>query len=352
MTMTSKILNIGFIGNGKSVNRYHAPFILSRKDLFKIKKIYTVDRSKDAWEDIEGVEYTEDLNSLLNDKDIDVIIVSTPSRFHAEYAKKAIEAGKNCVVEKPFTQQVADAIELFELAKEKGVLLEGYQNRRFDSDFLTLQKVIQSGKLGELLEIESHYDYYRPHVPESVTSYSRDASFVFNHACHTIDQIISLFGSPDKVVYDVRQILGIHRGNDYFDIDMFYGGLKVSVKSSFFRVKPRDKFVAYGKKGAFFKHTEDRQEFDLKHFYMPTNSDFGVDRVEDYGTLIYYDDEGIYHEEKVVSERGSYTYYYEALYDTIVNGAEPLVKPEQTLKLMEIMDEAVQEIERRENANN
>ena len=224
------------------------------------------------------------------------------------------------MVEKPFTETAAEAKELFNLAKEKGLFVQAYQNRRFDSDFLTIQKVIESKVLGDILEIEMHFDYFRPEVPESVDMFSLDTSYLYGHACHTVDQVISYFGMPDKVHYDVRQLLGKDRMNDYFDLDLYYGNMKVSIKSSYFRIKPRPSFVIYGKKGMFIKETKDRQEEDLKKFYMPTNEDFGMDRPEHYGTLTYIDDEGKYHEEKVISEKGDYSCFYQALYDTLVNG--------------------------------
>ena len=341
--MIDKIITIGFIGNGKSANRYHMPYILTRKDKFKVKTMYSPETSS-IWAPIEGVTYTDKLDDLLKDPEIDLVIVSVPAGAHYECAKAAIEAGKNCVVEKPFVEETAQAKELFALAKEKGVMLQAYQNRRFDSDFLTVQKVIESGKLGDLLEVESHYDYYRPYFPESVKEYSKATSYLYGHACHTFDQIISYFGKPDKVHYDVRQLLGENRMNDYFDVDMYYGTLKVSVKSSYFRVKSRPKFVVYGKKGYFEKVSEDRQEYDLKHFYMPDHDDFGKDRVEDYGTLIYYDDEGNYHEEKVVSENGNYAMYYDALYETLAHGTDPLVKPEQTILLVSMLEEGTKDL--------
>lgn len=130
-------------------------------------------------------------------------------------------------------------------------------------------------------------------------------SYLYGHGCHTLDQVISYFGKPDTINYDVRQLLGEGRFNDYFDLDMYYGTLKVSVKSSYFRVKERPSFVVYGKKGMFIKQSKDRQEEHLKLFYMPTNKDFGVDTPEHYGTLIYYDQDGFYHEEKVVSVTGT-----------------------------------------------
>ena len=131
----------------------------------------------------------------------------------------------------------AQAQDLFDLAEKKGLYCSAYQNRRYDSDFLTVQKVIESGKLGELLEVEMHYDYYRPEVPEKAV-FSPYSSYLYGHGCHTLDQVISYFGKPNGIRYDVRQLLGQGRMNDYFDIDLYYKTMKVSVKSSYFRVEP------------------------------------------------------------------------------------------------------------------
>ena len=334
------MLTVGFIGNGKSANRYHIPFILQRSDKIKIKMIYTRKHSRDVWDEIPGVIYTEDLQELLNDQEVQVIIISTPSQSHYELAKTVLNAGKNCVVEKPFTETLEEAKELYTLAKQKGVMIQCYQNRRFDSDFLTVQKVIESGKLGDLLELEMHFDYYRPYIPESVHEFSQINSYLYGHGCHTLDQVISYFGKPDSIHYDVRQLLG--RMNDYFDLDLYYGTLKVSVKSSYFRAKERPSFIIYGKKGMFVKEKKDKQEEHLKMFYMPDHEDFGVDLPHEYGTLTYYDDNNQYHEEKVVSVNGDYGRYYDALYETLINGKEKLVKDEETLLQLRILEEGIQ----------
>lgn len=339
--MTSK-LTIGFIGNGKSANRYHLPFVLTRADKITVKTIYSVNLEKDVWPRLPNVEYTDSLDAILGDPEIQLVVISTPSALHFSLAKQALLAGKHCVVEKPFTETSAEARELFELAKTKGLMVQCYQNRRFDSDFLTTQKVIESGVLGDILELEMHYDYFRPEVPESTHHFSQVNSYLFGHGCHTLDQVISYFGEPDHVRYDVRQLLGTGRMNDYFDIDLYYQTLKVSVKSSFFRVKDRPSFAVYGKKGMFVKHRKDRQEEHLKLFYMPTHPDFGLDRPEDYGVLSYIDDAGVFHEETVMSVRGDYARYYDALYDTMFNGKEKLVRDEQTLLQIKLLEEGIQ----------
>lgn len=340
------MLTIAYLGNGKSTNRYHLPFSRKLKDKIKIKTIFS--RSEPTWETFEDIHYTNQLEDLWNDPEIQLVVITTPSQFHYEYAKFALEHGKNVLVEKPFAETSAEAKELFELAKQKDLFIQCYQNRRFDSDFLTVQKVLESGKLGDILEIEMHYDYFRPEVPESATEFSTVNSYLYGHACHTVDQVISYFGEPDDIHYDVRQLLGTGRMNDYFDLDFYYGTMKISVKSSYFRIKERPSFVVYGKKGMFVKQTKDRQEEHLKLFYFPDHQDFGIDLPEHYGTLTYMDQNGNYHEEKVISEVGDYSRVYEGVYETLINGAEKVVKDEETLLQMNILETGIKEIQEKE----
>ncbi|MBT2732252.1 Gfo/Idh/MocA family oxidoreductase [Carnobacterium sp. ISL-102] len=336
------MLTIAYIGNGKSTNRYHLPFSQKSENI-NVKTIYS--RHADSpWDKVPGVHYTTNLEDIWNDPEIQLVAICLPSSLHFEFAKLALEKGKNTLVEKPFTETAQEARELFELAKSKNLLVQCYQNRRYDSDFLTAQKVIDSGLIGELLEVEMHYDYFRPEVPENSKEFSAASSYLYGHGCHTIDQVLSYFGEPDSIHYDVRQLLGPNRMNDYFDLDFYYSKTKVSVKSSYFRIKSRPSFVLYGKKGMFTKQEKDRQEEHLKLFYMPTNPDFGIDTPDHYGTLTYVDDNGLYHEEKVVSEIGDYSHVYEGLHESIINGKDKLVKDEETIRQLEILEEGIQKI--------
>ncbi len=340
--MKNKV-TVGFIGAGKSTHRYQGPFIQRRPDLFHIKTVWARNLDHLKWEKMDGVTYTEDLESMLKDPEIDVVIVCTPV-MHYEYAKMVLEANKHVIVEKPFTDTCEQAQELFALANKIGKMAQCIQNRRFDSYFLTAQDVIKSGKLGEIYEVEMHYDYYRPSVPESVSAFHPYHGMLYGHATHTIDQVLSYFGIPDNIHYDIRQLLGSNHMNDYFDIDMYYPNqLKVTVSSSYFRMKQRPRIVVYGKKGVFIKETDDRQEFDLKRFYMPTpeHPDFGADRAEHYGTLYYYDEYNEYHEEKIPTITGDYARYYDAVYETIINHKPQLVTQEQTLFQMKMLEEGI-----------
>ena len=322
--MTDNKLVLAYIGNGKSANRYHIPYVLQRQDNFTVKTIFSPRIHHDVWARLDGVYYTENPEDVFGDPEIDLVVVSTQMSLHYEYTKRALESGKHCLCEKPFMETKAKAQELFDLAEKKGLYCSAYQNRRYDSDFLTVQKVIESGMLGELLEVEMHY--------------------LYGHGCHTLDQVISYFGKPNGIRYDVRQLLGQGRMNDYFDIDLYYKTMKVSVKSSYFRVKSRPRFVVYGKRGMFVKETEDRQEEHLKLFYMPGQPRFGLDEPRHYGVLTYYDQDGGFHEEKVSSLAGDYGRVYDDIYECIVNGKEPVIKSWQTLFQMEMLEEGIRNL--------
>lgn len=342
--MIDNKLVLAYIGNGKSANRYHLPFVLQRPDKFIVKKIFDIKIRHDLWKALDGVDYVEDIQEILSDPDVDMVVICTTHHLHYDYAKMVLTAGKHCLVEKPFMENSEQAREIFALANKLGLYCSAYQNRRYDSDFLTTQKVIESGKLGDLLELEMHFDYYRPEVPEQIKHFDPAMSYLYGHGCHTLDQVISYFGKPDQVYYDVRQLLGSGRFNDYFDIDMYYGTFKVSVKSSYFRVKERPSFIIYGKKGMFVKQTKDRQEEHLKQFYLPTNADFGKDTPNHYGILTYYDDEGIFHEEKVPSVDGDYARVYDGIYDCIVNHKPQIITHEQTLLQMEMLETGISKL--------
>ncbi|KYG34124.1 Gfo/Idh/MocA family oxidoreductase [Alkalihalobacillus trypoxylicola] len=335
------MLTIGYIGNGKSTNRYHLPFSLNRDHIF-VKTIYARDLTKKVWTQIPGVNYTNNLDDVMKDPTIQAIVVCTNVESHYQFAKMALDHGKHVLVEKPFMLTKDEAVKIFNYAKEKNLVIQCYQNRRYDSDYLTTKKLIDSGILGEILEVEMNYDYYRPETPRRIQAFSKFNSFLYGHGVHTIDQVISYFGQPNTIHYDVRQLLGPGRMNDYFDLDFHFSSFKVSVRSSFFRIKSRPRFIVYGTNGMFIKETEDRQEEHLKLFYMPKgNDDFGIDLPQHYGTLTYQDSEGCFHEEKVQTEKGDYARIYDDFYQSIFHGKEKSIKDEETIHTMEILEAGI-----------
>ena len=338
--MGDRVLTIGYIGNGKATNRYHAPFVLARPDKFRIKTIFARHIRHDVWDAIDGVSYVDSADAVLNDPEIDIVEICTPSALHYAQAKQALEAGKHVVVDKPFAATEKEAKELFDLAEAQGVTVQCYQNRRFDSDYLTAKQVLASGKLGRVFEVVTSYDYFRPHQMDG-QAYDKVNSAAYGHATHCLDQLIAWFGAPDHFHAETRQLNGPGRAVDYFDYDLYYDdrNLKATAHANYATAFLRPSFEIYGDRGAYIKMEKDQQERDLKHFYLPVgHDDFGLDAPEQYGVLRYVDDEGVLREERVPTVRSTYSLYYDALYETVAHGAPQLVKPEETLAQMRILE--------------
>lgn len=328
-------LHCAFIGFGKSATRYHLPYVLHRKADWHVAHIYR--RSPKPDEQLPQyahIHFTSELDEILNDPQVKLVVVCTHADSHFDYAKQALEAGKNVLVEKPFTPTLSQAKELFALAKSKGLTISPYQNRRFDSCFLTTKKVIESGKLGQIIEIENHFDSYRP-VDAGRPGLPQDGVF-YGLGVHTMDQIISLFGRPQQVSYDIRHLRNKANPDDTFEAQLFYGDLKAIVKSSHLVKLEYPKFIVHGHKGSFIKYGIDQQETSLKANIMPGEPGFGAD--SSVGILEYVDDAGNTVREEVAVETGDYGRVYDALYQTLVNGCENFVSESDALTNMEILE--------------
>lgn len=331
-------VTMGFIGFGKSANRYHLPYITIRENL-RVKKIFdlNINEALAAPYREKGVEFTTEIDELLTDSEIELITICTPAHTHYELAKKVIQAGKSVIVEKPFCDTLEHAKELFELGKERGVLVMPYQNRRFDGDYLAVKQVVEQGFLGQLNEVETHIDYYRP---GSITEpgVKENGSF-YGLGIHLMDRMIALFGRPDKVAYDIRNNEVESGVDNYFDVDLHYGHtFKVKVKTNHVVASSYPRFILHGENGTFVKYGEDQQENDLKAGIMPGSPGFGEDSVMYYGIARYKNANGDWIEKQIKTPVGDYGRYYDAVYETLKNGAEPLVSQEEALTNIQILE--------------
>lgn len=328
------MLTVGFIGFGNAVVNYHLPY-LERKDNVEVKYIYRReqdipnDAGKEEW--YPEIEFTTNLEDLLSDSELDLVVVCTHVDSHLEYAYKILDSNKHALVEKPFTNTIEEAVELFEYAKSKELVLMVNQNRRFDGDFLTLKKVLDSGKLGNIIEIQSHYDYFRP---QSVT---KGFELIKGLAVHTIDQLISLYGEPKSTHYDVRSMYYPGESDDYIDIDFHYGQLKTTVKCSLAVMIEHPKFVVHGDKGSFIKSSSGHQE---KNPDGPTKITFTQEDKTNWGQLVYIDDQGEKHKEYVPSEITDYGLIYDNIEKIINNETKKVVKDDEVITVLGIMKKA------------
>jgi len=330
-------IKTGIASFGMSGMVFHAPLLHSNPG-FEIRAI--VERTKDLSRQKYGYsKLVRSFDELLENQEIELIVVNTPDNLHFEQAKKAIVAGKHLVVEKPFTQNYSDAIELIELAKSKKVVLSVFQNRRWDSDFLTVQSVIASGKLGRLVSFESHFDRYRNFIQEN--TWKEDpvygSGIVFNLGSHMIDQVVDLFGKPKAVNADIRTLRTNGLTDDFFDIRFDYSdNLSVSVNGSMLVKEVGPRYILHGTEGSFLKWGLDTQEQDLKDGKLPGTKNWGKEDKEFRG-ILNTTANGNEFREKIETVPGNYALFYDELYNAIRNGAKAPVKAEDAALVIKII---------------
>ncbi|MDQ6609988.1 MAG: Gfo/Idh/MocA family oxidoreductase, partial [Bacteroidota bacterium] len=268
-------INTALLSYGMSGQLFHAPFL----HLLPGFSFYAVwERSKNmAEEKYPAVKTYRLLDELLADNAVELVIVNTPNYSHYEYAKKALNAGKHVIVEKPFTATVEEGEELVELAKEKGKMLSVYQNRRYDSDYKTIKKIVEEDCLGEIVEAEAHFDRYKLELSPKAhkEKWGPGTGALYDLGSHIIDQALQLFGWPQAVFADIRTIRPQSQVDDYFEILLYYPTLRVRLHSSYLVREPLPAYSLHGTKGSFIKAKTNVQEEALDNGVMPGGEDWG-----------------------------------------------------------------------------
>jgi predicted dehydrogenase len=333
-------IRTALLSYGMSGKVFHAPFI-SFHEGFEL--IGSWERSKKLIrEDYPSVKSYATMEALLED-DVDLVIVNTPVDTHYEYAKKVLLAGKHAIVEKAFTTTVAQAQELAALAKERGVKLAVFQNRRWDSDFKTVQKIILEKKLGEIVEAEFHFDRYNPLLsPKShKETVNSGAGILKDLGPHLIDQALCLFGLPESVFADIRITRAHSLVDDYIDILLYYPDFRVRLKAGFFVREAVPAFVVHGKKGSFLKPRGDVQEDDLKLGKKPNLDTWGKEPKSKEG-LLHTEIHADVLMENVPTLQGNYYDYFDGVYNSISNDTPEPVTAQDGVHVMQIIEAAIQ----------
>ncbi len=339
-----KSINVGLIGFGMAGRVFHAPFITNVPGLH-LKKIRETkqDNIKLINSYYPGAEVVNDSLAILQDESIDLVVIGSPNATHFNLAKEALQAGKHVLVDKPFTVTTAEADELIELANRKQKVLTVFQSRRWDSDYKTVQKVIESKVLGNLVEYGAYYDRFRNFIKEGTWKEENlpGSGLLYDLGSHLIDQALYLFGIPETVTADVQVQRQGSNIVDYFEVNLRYAQLKVILKSGMLVREPGPHFVLHGDQGAFIKHGMDVQEEALKLNRHPHNDpSWGVEPEEQWGTLNTAIN-GLHFRGKVESEVGDYTGLYQNVYKAILGEEELIVKPEQARNTIRVIELAL-----------
>jgi len=318
---------------------FHAPFLQVHPGF----DLYAVwERSKKlAQEKYPNVKSYDSLDELLKDEAIELVVVNTPNYTHYDYAKEALQAGKHVVVEKPFTVNSKEGKELIQLAKKKKKKLSVYQNRRYDSDYKAIKNVIQEKLLGNVIEAEFHFDRFKEEVSPKLHKEvpGPGTGSLYDLGSHLIDQALQLFGDPIEIFADIQIMRPVSKVDDYFEVVLYYPGMRVRLKSSYQVREPLPGYVIHGSKGSFIKPKTDVQEAMLQAGKVPGQPDWGTESETEKG-LLHTEINGKVIREYVPSLKGNYLEYYEGIYKAIRNN-EPLpVSAEDGLKVVRVIETA------------
>ena len=340
-------IRVALVGYGSAGRIFHAPLIAGVPGL-QLSCIVTRQHEAVAqdWPDLRCVATAAEAFASTH---IDLVVIATPNASHFELAKSALLAGKHVVVDKPCTVTLAETDVLLELARQQGRVLTVFQNRRFDSDFLALQQVVQSGELGRLVQLESHFDRYRPVVPVRWREQNQPGSGLwFDLGPHLVDQALTLFGLPDALSLDLACVRDGAVVNDWFHavlrFDTQHAGLRVILHASTLVAELGPRWSAHGSTGSFTKFGLDGQEDALKLGQRPQTGalqDWGVDARP--GELLTFKTvpglpAPVTVRRTADQPQGNYLAYYAQLRDHFWGlAAEPMVTPAQVHAVMQLL---------------
>lgn len=313
------MIRAGLVGFGLGGRVFHAPLLSSVEGL---ELAAVVERStNNAAARYPGITTYRSLDALLADPSLDLIVVTTPNGTHYDVARQALEAGKNVVVDKPTCVTSDQIAQLISLATERGVLLVPFHNRRWDSEFRTIQKLLREGSLGRLVHFESTLDRWRTtvRVPWKDDS-SLGGGLLMDLGTHLADQALVLFGKPEAVGAELVRERDGEGAEDSFTVRLRYPGLWVTLAANQLSSLGRPRFHLRGTTGNFWKIAPDPQETALSKITRITDPGWGQEPAADWGTLVV-DVDGSSVTRPVPSIPGDYRLYYAGVRDALLGKA-------------------------------
>ena len=337
-----KEVRIGLAGFGKAGEFFHAPIINTILGL-KITKVVErhSQRSKEKYPWVKVVKHFDD---LVKDEDIDVIVIATPNWLHFEMAHKALSAGKHVVVDKPFTLTSKEADTLIELAHKQEKILTVYHNRRWDGGFLTIQKIINEGWIGDVKRFEVRFERNRPDVKQELwrETQRQGSGVLYDIGAHLIDQALQLFGKPRTIKADIRLERTGAKADDFFEITLTHENNVTSfLKSGMLVVEKNPHYLLDGTMGNYTKYERDPQEDMVKLGKTPLDRDWGLEHASRWGFL-NSKAPGLKYFGKIETLKGCYEAFYRNLYEVLTQRKELAVKPEEAREVIHAIELAVQ----------
>jgi len=338
------------VGFGMSGRVFHAPLISSVEGL---ELAAVVERNSDrAAQRYPGITTYRSLEEMLADASLGLFVVATPSGSHFTIARQILEAGKNVVVDKPTSAVSAEIAELMKLAATRSLLLVPFHNRRWDSDFRTIQKLLREGSIGRLVQLESCFDRWRP-VPKTGAwkeDPAQGGGLLLDIATHLADQALILFGKPEAVGADVRRERDGEGSNDFFSVRLQYPGFSVTLAANCLSALTRPRYHLRGTRGNYWKWGLDPQEAALNKVTRiadhASGQAWGQEPAADWGALCVDVDSGMV-TRPVAPIPGDYRLFYAGVRDALLGKSPAPVAALDAWRVARLLEWAAESSEQR-----
>jgi scyllo-inositol 2-dehydrogenase (NADP+) len=341
------MIRVGLVGFGLAGRVFHAPLISSVPGF---ELVSVVERtSSEAEKRYPSIKTLRTLDELLADPSLNLIVIATPGSTHFDFARCALESGRHVVVDKPMALHSAEIAQLAALAASRSLLAVPYHNRRWDSDFLTLRKVIHEGSLGRIVGLESRKDRWNPGAARKPWKNTpEEGGLLLDLGTHLVDQALILFGKPLAVSAEVDRERDGDGSNDAFTVRLRYANLRVTLGGNMLSSIPGFRYSLRGTRGSFRKHGLDPQEAALGKITHITSPTWGHEHISEWG-IKHIDLDGGIDTETVESIPGDYRQFYIQLREAIEAKTAPPVTPIEAWRIARILEWAAQSsVERKE----
>ena len=334
----SRPITTGVIGYGLAGRVFHTPFLEASAD-FSLRMIATGDHTRrdQASSRYPGTEIVSSPEELLSRaSELDLIVLATPSHTHRKLGEEAFAAGAAVVVDKPFAPSSVDAEALIDASTRANLPLNVFQNRRWDGDFLTIQELVASGRLGRIHRFESTFERWSPTRRErwqDRTTAEAGGGIIFDIGSHLIDQATVLFGPVIDLHAEMSPVRdGAVSEDDAFLSLLHANGVRSHLSMSSVAALSGPRFRVLGTAGAYSVDGLDGQEAALKDGVLPSDPDYGATPSSSWGTL----SDG--HPERIPTLRGDYAAFYSGVAAAIRGEAAPPVDPHDALEVVRIIE--------------
>ena len=243
------------------------------------------------------------------------------------------------MVDKPLALSAAEGRALVARAREAGVVLTPFHNRRWDSDFLTARRLLDAGELGDVWRFESRFVRWRPELPaagwRTATEPAQGGGVLLDLGTHLVDQALQLFGPAAEVHGEIT-----HRRRGPADDDVFVAlrhssGVSSHIWASEVAPEPGVRMRVIGSRGAFVSPALDGQEEALRAGRRPGVGEWGAEPPERWGRLVRGEES-----EPVPPEPGAWPAFYALLRDALRGNGEPPVDPDDAIEVLEVLESA------------